>query len=79
MRQNGAKRGETGPNRARTQTGPNGSKDAKWGRIGHNRPNRVADMNLNMIFPLSKSSQMAPKLLRHVLYIMYHKNYYHAF
>ena len=36
-------------------------------------------MNLNMRFPLSKSCQTTPKLLRHVFYIMYHKNYYQAY
>ena len=36
-------------------------------------------MNLNMRFPLSKSCQMTSKLLRHVFYIMYHKNYYQAY
>ena len=36
-------------------------------------------MNLNMRFPLSKSSQTTPKFLRHVFYIMYHKNYYQAY
>ena len=33
-------------------------------------------MKLNMRFPLSKNCQTTPKLLTHVFYIMYHKNYY---
>ena len=37
------------------------------------------EMNLNMRFPLSKSCQTTLKLLRHVFYIMYHKNYYQAY
>ena len=36
-------------------------------------------MNLNIGFPLSKSCQTTPKLHRHVLYIMYHNNFYQAY
>ena len=36
-------------------------------------------MNLNMKFPLFKSCQTTLKLLRHIFYIINHKNYYQAY
>ena len=39
----------------------------------------MADVNLNMKFPLPKGCWMSPKIHRHDLYTMYLDNYYHAF